>query len=124
MFKNSNLKTKILFPIVISTLIIILTLSIVLYKVEKNVLSESGVQMASLVTKQSSEMRKIYAGKIMPKIFENGGYDDADKQVQDRESGDNDKGHKEHPCHRVHFHDGAHDAHRPTFQCHDLKERE
>jgi methyl-accepting chemotaxis protein len=34
--------------------------------------------MADLVTKQSSEMRKIYAGKIMPKIQENGGYDSSD----------------------------------------------
>jgi len=75
MFKKSNLKVKILFPIIISTMIIILALSIVLLKTEKSVLVESGTQMADLVTKQASEMRKIYAGQIMPKIYENGGYD-------------------------------------------------
>jgi len=75
MFRFTSLKGKLLFPIIISTILIILTLTLILSKTEKSVILKSGTQMADLVTKQSSEMRKIYAGKIMPKIQENGGYD-------------------------------------------------
>ena len=77
MFKGS-LRSKLLFPVIFGGLFIILTMIIVLIKTEKGIVLESGIQMADLVTKQSSEMRKIYAGKIMPKIKENGGYDSAD----------------------------------------------
>ena len=77
MFKSS-LKSRLLFPIIIGSLVIVLTLTLMLFKTQNSIILENGVQMADLVTKQSSEMRKIYAGKIMPKIQENGGYDSAD----------------------------------------------
>jgi len=77
MFKGS-LQSKLLFPIIFGGIFIIAIMIVVLMKTEKGIVLESGVQMADLVTKQSSEMRKIYAGKIMPKIQENGGYDSSD----------------------------------------------
>jgi methyl-accepting chemotaxis protein len=78
MFKTNSLKGKLLLPLIIGSIVIIISLMFILSKTEKNVLIESGTQMADLVTKQASSMRKIYAGKIMPKIQENGGYDSAD----------------------------------------------
>ncbi len=78
MIKSGSIKGKLIFPLVISSILILITLIVISIKIEKNVILESGTQMASLATKQASEMRKIYAGKIMPKIHENGGYDHAD----------------------------------------------
>ncbi len=77
MFRGS-LQGKLLFPVIFGGVFIILTILFVLMKTEKGIVLESGIEMAELTTKQSSEMRKIYAGKIMPKIKENGGNDSVD----------------------------------------------
>ena len=75
---RGSLQGKLLFPVIFGGVFIILTILFVLAKTQKEIVLNSGKDMADLIVKQSSEMRKIYAGKIMPKIKENGGYDSVD----------------------------------------------
>jgi methyl-accepting chemotaxis protein len=78
MFLNKSIKKQITIPAILSGIVICVAVLFSSYNAEKNISLDSAIQMADIVTKQSSEMRKIYAGKIMPKIQENGGYDHAD----------------------------------------------
>jgi len=48
--------------------------------------------------------------------------DDRDEQVEHGEGGDQDERDEEHPGIGKDFHHRAHDAHRPAFQGHDLKQ--
>jgi len=49
--------------------------------------------------------------------------DHTDKQVQHRECRDKDERNKKRPGVREHLHQWSHDAHRPAFKRHDLKQR-
>ena len=73
-----SIKNKIAIPIIIGGAITISSVIVTSYLTENKIILESGLQMADLTAKQSSEMRKIYAGQIMPKIQDNGGYDHED----------------------------------------------
>lgn len=73
-----SIKNKIAIPIIIGGMITISSIVVISYLTENKIILESGLQMADLTAKQSSEMRKIYAGQIMPKIQDNGGYDHED----------------------------------------------
>ena len=75
---KGSLQGKLLFPIIFGGIFIVITILFFLAKTQKEIVVHSGLDMADLVVNQSSEMRKIYAGKIMPKIKENGGYDSVD----------------------------------------------
>ena len=70
-----SIKNKIAIPIIIGGVITLSSVIVTSYLTENKIILKSGLQMADLTAKQSSEMRKIYAGQIMPKIQDNGGYD-------------------------------------------------
>ena len=73
-----SIKNKIAIPIIIGGVITLSSVIVTSYLTENKIILKSGLQMADLTAKQSSEMRKIYAGQIMPKIQDNGGYDHED----------------------------------------------
>ena len=72
---SKSIKWKITIPIIIGALSIVSSVLISSYYTEKEIVKESGIPMAELLAKQSSEMRKIYANEIMPVIQDLGGYD-------------------------------------------------
>jgi len=77
-FELKSIKNKIIFPVIVGGLVVLAIILMTSMSAKNSILLQSGIQVADVMTKQSSEMRKIYAGKIMPKIQENGGYDHED----------------------------------------------
>ena len=60
---KGSLQGKLLFPIIFGGIFIVITILFFLAKTQKEIVVHSGLDMADLVVNQSSEMRKIYAGK-------------------------------------------------------------
>ncbi len=78
LFKNVSIKLKITVPVIVGGIVVVSSILTILVSTKDKILEQSGIQMADIMVSQASETRKIYAGKIMPKIQQNGGYDHAD----------------------------------------------
>jgi methyl-accepting chemotaxis protein len=78
MFQFNSVKAKITVPLIIGG-VLMMAFVIGISNYSKNAtLENSGLQVANSMVTQAGEVRKIYAGKIMPKINEAGGIDHED----------------------------------------------